>query len=151
MSSRVTNALLGLTQLGHAAWFFGNLYEAVAKVPDRMATGERGTSPLGPGSPVRYYAAAGPVAVAPLVAAAVLDRDLRPYLVPAAACSLAAAAATGYLVKTVNLKLFFGTEPVGADERATLLRTWYRVNAVRLGLAGAALAAAGIARARLPR
>lgn len=30
-------ALLTIAQLGYAQWFFGNLYEAVVRVPDRLA------------------------------------------------------------------------------------------------------------------
>ncbi|BBZ73215.1 hypothetical protein MPRS_43080 [Mycobacterium paraseoulense] len=55
--------LLGLAQLGHAHWLFGNIYEAVVKIPDRLAAEPRpatreGGSPrsslLAPGSPLRY-------------------------------------------------------------------------------------------------
>ena len=30
---RATGSLLTIAQLGHAHWFFGNLYEATVKVP----------------------------------------------------------------------------------------------------------------------
>ncbi|HEX5118607.1 MAG TPA: anthrone oxygenase family protein [Pseudonocardiaceae bacterium] len=143
--------LLGIARAGQAAWFFGNLYEAVVRVPDRLPPAE---SVLGAGSPVRYYAAAVPATV-PALAAAVVQgwpaRQSRPWLAVSAACTVTGVAATAYLVRTVNLRLFYGTEPVPDDERAVLLRRWYRVNAARLALPGAAWLAAGRARAGLRR
>jgi hypothetical protein len=157
---RAAAHLLGLVQFGHAAWLFGNLYEAIVKVPDRLAapdpghSGAQRVSPLGPGSPVRYYAAAATAAFPPQLAAVLLGWDSprsRRWLVTSAACSITAAAATGYLVRAVNLKLFFNAQPVNAHEREILLRTWYRVNAVRLVLTGASWMASAGAKARLLR
>lgn len=155
---RLAAALPGLTQLGHAHWFFGNLYEAVVKIPDRLAShdsprgSEGAVSPFGPGSPVRYYAAAAPATSPAVIAAAVLgwgNRSSRPWLVSAVACSVLGSAATAYLVRAINLKLFFNAEPLAAAEQEVLLRTWYRVNAVRLVLAGAAGVSAHQAKSRL--
>lgn len=155
---RIAAALLGLTQLGHAHWFFGNLYEAVVKVPDRLAShdsprgSERAMSPLGPRSPVRYYAAAAPATSPAVIAAAVLgwdNRSSRPWLVTAVTCSILGSAATAYLVRAINLKLFFSAEPLAAAEQEVLLRRWYRVNAVRLVLAATASASAHQAKSRL--
>jgi hypothetical protein len=152
--------LLALSQYGHAAWFFGNLYEAVVQVPERLAApdpgrpGRRTASPLGPGSPVRYYAAAAPATLPPLLAAVALgwaSRAGRGWLLTSAACSITGAAATAYLVRTVNLKLFFAAQPVSADERDRLLRTWYRVNSVRLLLTGTTWWASAVARQRVLR
>jgi hypothetical protein len=53
---------------------------------------------------------------------------------------------TAYLVRKVNLKLFFGDEPPPAVERDALVRTWYRVNVLRTAVAGAALFATQRAR-----
>ena len=65
--------LLDIAQLGYAHWLFGNIYEAVAKIPDRLADeaagGEGGTSVLGPGSPVRYYAPVAPATLGSTAAA----------------------------------------------------------------------------------
>jgi hypothetical protein len=153
---RVASSLLGLAQLGHAQWFFGNLYEAVVKVPDLLASRGRGTdpplSPVGPGSPVRYYAAAVPATFPAVIAAAVAgwdNRSSRPWLVTAAACSVCGAAVTAYLVPAVNLKLFFSNQELTATEREDLLRTWYRASALRLAATGVAWLAAGRARSRL--
>jgi hypothetical protein len=62
--------LLTIAQLGYAHWFFGNLYEAVAKVPDRLVkdyeldgNDRRLASVLSSGSPVRYYLPALPVVI----------------------------------------------------------------------------------------
>jgi hypothetical protein len=49
----------------------------------------------------------------------------------------------------VNRKLFFDAQPVSAGEREILLRTWYRVNNVRLVLAGTSWLASAVATARL--
>ena len=83
--NRVAVRVLQLAQLGHAQWLFGNLYEAVVKVPDLLATRARGRvpamSPTDPGSPMRYYAA--PATAPAVVAAAVVgrsDRSSRPWL-----------------------------------------------------------------------
>jgi hypothetical protein len=149
--TRTAARLLGVAEAGQAGLFFGNLYEAVVRVPDRLPPA--GT-PLGPGSPVRYYAAVAPAAVPTLLAAVALGwpaKDARAWLALSAACTLTGAAATAHLVRTVNLRLFYGTEPVAADERAALLRSWYRVNAARLALTGVGWLAAGRARAALRR
>lgn len=155
---RVATILLGLAKLGHALWFFGNLYELVVKLPDLLASHRRSTkqaiSPFGPGSPVRFYAAAVPATFPALLAAVVAgwdDRSSRRWLVMAAACSVSGAAVTAYLVPAVNKKLFFGTRAFTAEEEKNLLRTWYRINAVRLAVTGAAWLAARETKSRLTR
>lgn len=157
---RATARLLGLTQLGHAHWFFGNLYEAIVGVPDLLATNrsrrrsDRSASPLAPGSPVRYYVAAAPVTFPAACIAAALgwdERRNRPWLVAAAACSIAGVTSTIYLVRAVNLRLFFSAEPLDAGERGRLLRSWYRVNVARIVLTGATSVAAHKARSDLSR
>ncbi|MEV0677249.1 hypothetical protein AB0I60_12095 [Actinosynnema sp. NPDC050436] len=58
---------------------------------------------------------------------------------------------TAWLVRNVNLPLFF-VERVPSDaERAALLRTWHRVNVVRLFITGGALVAIRVARVRVTR
>lgn len=150
----ITAGLLGLVQLGHAYWFFGNLYEATARIPDRLAarSTERVLSPFGPGSPARYYVPAAPATFPAAVAAAVSGwswRRSRGWLIATAACSISGGAATAYLVRTVNMKLFFRAQPLTATERETLLHTWYCVNAFRLVAGGGAWLAAQKARSRL--
>jgi hypothetical protein len=39
-----------LMQFGIAQWFFGNVYEAVVKIPERLAADTRRTSLFGAGS-----------------------------------------------------------------------------------------------------
>ncbi|MET9019556.1 anthrone oxygenase family protein [Actinopolymorpha sp. NPDC004070] len=154
---RLTGRLLTLAQLGHAHWFFGNLYEAVVRVPDRLAAGaecERAHSPLGPGSPLRYYVPAVP-ATFPASLAAVWSGwddcpESRRWLVVAASCSISGAAVTAVLVP-LNLRLFFATEQSPAAEREELLRTWYRLNALRLATTAAAWIATRQAAARITR
>jgi hypothetical protein len=155
----LTPALLDLAQLGIAQWLFGNVYEAVVRIPERLsarnsdAPGTHGSalprSVLGRGSPVRYYAPAAPITAATILTALVLSRQtrsIRRWLGTAAGCMILGSAITGYLVRTVNLKLFFGSEPVPAAERDALIRRWYRLNVLRTVATGAALFAAHRAR-----
>ncbi|GAA2757602.1 hypothetical protein [Actinopolymorpha rutila] len=57
---------------------------------------------------------------------------------------------TAVLVR-LNLRLFFAAEQVPAAERQELLRTWYRLNAVRLATAAGAWVATRQAAARITR
>ena len=150
-AARRTAALLDLAQLGYAQWFFGNIYEAVVKVPDRLAA-ELPDSPqradghgrpiLGPGSPVRYYVPAPPVALVGTLGAVINgvgNRRSRRWLTVSAGCGVAGVALTGYVVRKVNLKLFFAAQAPPPAERDALLRTWYRVNVLRTAAVGGAL------------
>lgn len=152
---RTAAALLTLAQVGQAQWFFGNLYEAVVKVPDRLA-GQRDLAvPAGQpvtvraimraGSPVRYYLPAGPTAAGAAMAALVAGWDgssSRRWLAASAVASLSGAALTTCIVSEVNISLFFASDPPTAAERAALLRRWHRVNMIRLAVAAAAWATA---------
>ncbi|MBV8097838.1 MAG: DUF1772 domain-containing protein [Verrucomicrobia bacterium] len=141
-------AFLALAQLGYAHWFFGNLYEAVVKVPDRLSKKESaaGEDPpqmslLSSGSPVRYFLPGVPVVIGS-VASAMLPgwkwRSARPWFVSLALSTLLGFVVTAYLVRTVNFKLFFASQPVTEAERAHLLRIWYRANILRLLTTGSA-------------
>jgi Domain of unknown function (DUF1772) len=132
-----------LMQFGIAQWFFGNVYEAVVKIPERLAADTRRTSLFGAGSPVRYYAPVVPVTAAATVGALITSSGgARRWLTVAAGCWFSGVVLTAYLVRTVNLKLFFGEEPAPATERDELIATWYRLNSPRIVAAGAALLAA---------
>ena len=134
---------LVVARVSHAQWFFVNLYEAVVRMPDRLADhhdspgrSSRG-GPLAPGSPARYHLPAAPIvtgsALAVLSAGARRDGGA-PARVVAAASSMAATALTGYLVRTVNLRLLDDGPPIGTDERQQLVDRWHHVNRIRLGL-----------------
>lgn len=158
---RVADSLLALGQLGQAYVFFGNLYEAITKIPDRLATTPDLVSqgePVSPrsllraGSPVRYHLPAVPVTFAAPVAALAVGRDSqggRGWIAISGGCSISAGVITGYVVRTINLKLFFGASPLPPAEREELLRRWYRLNAVRLVVLGAAWLTARRARSHL--
>lgn len=153
---RAAASLLAVTQFGHAHWFFGNLYEAVVNVPELLARQRSGSaaSPFGRGSPTRYYALTAPAGIPALLAAVPAGwpaRDCRSWLVLAATSSVTGGAVTAYLVRSVNLRLFFGDTPLTDVDRSRLLRTWYRLNAVKLVSAGGAWLAARRARALLTR
>ena len=98
---------------------------------------------FGSGSPVRYWLPAAPITVAATLASVVRgwrrEAD-RPALAVAGACTVAGAALTGHLVRSVNRRLL-GPDPMDPAERRRLIRHWHRVNGVRLVLAGSALAA----------
>jgi hypothetical protein len=153
--------LLAAAQLGYAHWFFGNLYEAVVRIPHRLSLSDglggqdqRLRSLLEPGSPVRYFLPGVPVVIGATLGAVVLgwtSRDERPWLCAAGLSTMAGVAATGYLVRMVNLRLFVTGEAVSPTERERLLRTWYRLNAARLVTTGIAWLVAERLRSRLAR
>lgn len=140
--------LLDVAEFTHAHWFFGNLYEVLVKVPDRVASAEPSRelprSPFGAGSPGRYY-----VPLAPLNAPAAIGAlttgwgrpETRASLVVAATSSAAGAAATAYVLRFLNPKLFFSPHPLSEVERRPPLTRWYRVHAFRLTASAVALAA----------
>jgi hypothetical protein len=146
-------ALLTLAQLGYAHWFFGNLYEAVVRVPDRLAEDRPLPSVLSSGSPLRYYLPGIPVVLGATLSALVAgwpSRYDRPWLGAAAASTLSGLILTVYLVRAVNLRLFVAGQNLSPGDQDRLLRIWYRVNAVRLLTVGSAwLIAARLRWARL--
>ena len=73
------------------------------------------------------------------------------WLVVAALCSAVGNVVGVHMVRSLNVKLFFGVEPLSAAEREQLLGTWYRLNAVRLVAAGGALVAVQRGAAQLSR
>ena len=133
--------LLDIAQLGHAEWLFGNIYEAVVKIPERL-TRAGPTSVLGPGSPVRYYAPVLPITMASTAAAVAAGWDAkgaRRWLIAAAGCSVTGLTVTAYLVRAVNLKVMFAAEPPPAAERDARIQIWYRLNIVRIATTGGVL------------
>jgi hypothetical protein len=144
---RVAGTLLNIARFGQAQAFFGNVYEAVVKVPhtfahDRSLAGRPG---LRPGSPTLYFVPAGPVTVVASVGALVAGRE-RGWLAASTTASAATGLLTAYVVTKVNKRLFLDEEPPSAEERDMLLRRWYRLNAARIALVGAAWFAAERAR-----
>jgi hypothetical protein len=144
----LTDRLLGVAEFSHAHWFFGNLYEALVKIPHRVAASEASPelsrSPFGAGSPGRYYAPIAPVNAPAAIAALVAGwhhSNSRAWLIVAAASSTTGAAATAYLLRSVNPHLFFSPQPLSEMRRKPLLRRWYRVHALRLTASAVALVA----------
>ena len=141
-------ASLVLAQLGYAHWFFGNLYEAVVKVPELLSTKEPAGSDdrpqmslLSSGSPVRYFLPGVPVVIGAALSAMLSGwkwRSTRPWFASLALSTVLGFAVTAYLVRTVNFKLFFASQPVTQAERTRLLRIWYRANIFRLLTTGSA-------------
>ena len=140
--------LLTIAQLGYAHWFFGNLYEAVVRVPDRVAKycdpgrgDQRLASVLSSGSPVRYFLPGVPVVIGATLSSVLAgwrSRNARPWLASLAVSALSGFVATAWLVRTVNFKLFIAGQPLTPAARDRLLRIWYRVNVLRLLTTGSA-------------
>lgn len=98
---------------------------------------------LGTGSPVRYYVPVAPLALGATAATLLrswrADGDRR--AITATAVSLASAAGlSGYLIRSVNVRLLTSEKPLGERERRRLVATWHVVNAVRLGALAVAMA-----------
>ena len=127
--------MLSLAQVGYAEWFFGNLYEAIVRVPDLLAGGHV-TSILGLGSPVLYYLPGAMISFGATLAAVITswksDRE-RGMLVAMVLALLAGGIATAYLVRTVNLNLFLHGNSISQAERSRLLNIWYQLNMLKLG------------------
>jgi hypothetical protein len=144
----LADRLLGAAEFTHAHWFFGNLYEVLVKIPDRVAaaeaTPELPRSPFGTGSPGRYYAPIAPLNVPAAIAALVAGWNRsgsRAWLAVAVGSSAAGAAATVYLLRSINPRLFFSPQPLSEMRRKPLLKKWYRVHALRLTASAVTLAA----------
>ncbi|HEU5389265.1 MAG TPA: anthrone oxygenase family protein [Streptosporangiaceae bacterium] len=139
-----------IAQLGQAQWFFGNLYEAVVRIPERIAAESgshlRSERPslstlFRPGSPVRYYLPTAPVTLAAAIAAVIAGWDEpqdRKWLGASAASTVSGAMLTAYVVRQINYKLFFAAQPLAAAEQQELLRRWHRLNKLRLTASGVA-------------
>lgn len=146
---RVAGTLLNVARLGQAHAFFGNVYEAVVKVPhtfahDRVLAGQPW---LRPGTPTLYFVPAGPVTLVASVGALAAGERNRRWLAASTGASVAAGLVTAFVVAKVNNRLFTDVEAPPTDERDVLLRRWYRLNAVRFTLLGAAWFAAERAKA----
>ena len=144
----LADRILGVAEFSHAHWFFGNLYEVLVKIPHRVAAAEASRelprSPFGAGSPGRYYAPIAPINAPAAIAALVAGwnhADSRPWLLVAAASSTTGAAATAYLLRSINPDLFFSPQPLSETRRNPLLKRWYRVHALRFAASAVALAA----------
>lgn len=122
-----------IATVGHAHWFFGNLYEAVVDVP--RLTGERAPGLLAPGSPARYFIPAAPATLASTALALTggwQDGGDRRAIVTAAAGTIAATGITVHLVRSVNLTLL--RDQPDRIRREQLARKWHRANLARLAL-----------------
>ena len=140
--------LLNLARVGQAQAFFGNVYEAIVKVPHMFAENRElaGRTPFRRGSPTLYFVPAGPVTLAASVAALAVGEQDRRWLGVSTAATAAAGALTAYVVAQVNHPLLLDSAAPAALEREVLLRRWYRLNAVRMALLGTAWLASERAR-----
>jgi mannose/fructose/N-acetylgalactosamine-specific phosphotransferase system component IIC len=129
--------------LGQVSWFFGNLYEAMVDMPQLLLDAQQQRRPglMNPGSPLRYYAPVAPLTIVATTAALVdswRSGGDRRMIVAAAVNTAVAVAVTGYLVRTVNVRLLSGAMPLDSSERQRMIRTWQRANGVRMtAVAGA--------------
>jgi hypothetical protein len=144
-SSDLFVTLTSLAVLGHAHWFFGNLYEAIVLAPGWTSMAGKplhlGGGILTAGSPVRYYIPVTPLTVLVTVSAGIAGwrTPQGPHLPLALGIglSLISAAVTGYIVARVNMRLFFAADTT-AEQKVVLARRWTRLNYTRLTTLGAA-------------
>lgn len=141
---RLAGALLNIARFGQAQAFFGNVYEAVVKVPHTFAHDRSlaGRPALRPGSPTLYFVPAGPVTFVASVGALAMGGRERRWLAASTTATAAAGLLTAYVVTKVNKRLFLDEDPPVPAERDALLRRWYRLNAARTALVGTAWFAA---------
>jgi hypothetical protein len=142
-TERRESSALTLVRLSHTQWFFVNLYESVVRMPERLAdqhdsaTRSPQGGPFGWGSPAHYHLPAASVVLgSALTAVATAGRRREGWraIVLATASSLSATAISGYIIRTVNLRLFDDGPPIAAEERTRLVGRWYALNGVRLTL-----------------
>ena len=137
-----------LTLLLLAQWFFGNLYEAVALVPNLMSiiemksrTGEA-LFKTKAASPVAYYLPAGALALALVVVLTVTGclqhRSGMPYIISACVFLFTGGAITFYIVRSISLPLFFKPQ-MDLARTSKLIEKWRMLNYVRLSFAGASM------------
>ncbi|MEV1292737.1 DUF1772 domain-containing protein [Pseudonocardia sp. NPDC049635] len=113
-------------------------------MPDRLADehdspnrrpASRG--PLAHGSPARYHIPSALMVLSCALGSAALatrrGAGQRATAV-AAASSLCATALSGYIIRTVNLRLLDDGSPIAEDERLRLVSRWHRLNRARLAL-----------------
>jgi hypothetical protein len=109
---RALSSLLTIAQFSQAQWFFGNRYEAIANLPDRLAEQRNLAVPDGqpltlrvllrPGCPVRSYLPVGPITVTAAVSGLAVgwqDPERRRWLVASAVGTLGGAVPTAYIVR----------------------------------------------------
>jgi hypothetical protein len=131
-----------------AQWFFGNLYEAAAFVPNATSfiaakSGEaKALFERKAVSPILYYfvPSAATLLLAPILAIAGWRRHDpgTPYILASCGLVLAAAALTYYVVRYINLDLFFQPQ-TDLIRTGKLLRTWAILNLIRLSLVAASI------------
>lgn len=147
MVRRLLPGLVACSVLGHAHWFFGNLYEGLVLAPGwtSVAGGplEVAGGVLAEGSPVRYYIPITPITVLVTAAAALVgwrtrSAARRPLLIGLMLTAVSAAV-TAYLISQINLDLFFDAT-TSRDSRESLADRWTLWNYVRLATVGSALA-----------
>lgn len=119
---------LAIARVSNTQWFLVNLYEAVVRMPDRLAdehdSEKRPTrrGPLAPSSPARYHIPAAPIVAGSTLAALVNGWRTggdRVALLVAAMCSLSGVGLTGYVVRRVNLRLFDDGPPSPSTSAAS--------------------------------
>lgn len=131
-----------------AQWFFGNLYEAVTFVPNVMSFIES-KSRTGEAlfrnkrtSPVAYYVPASSMALVLGLILAITGwlrhNPGTPYILASCGLLIAGVGLTLYVVRYINLDLFFRPQADLVRARK-MLRSWAALNYVRLTIAAASV------------
>lgn len=151
-SCRDPEWIIDLALVGDGAWFAANLYEGLVDVPQLLIDARPRRSPgiFAPGSPVRYFALTGPVAVLPTGISLALrwHRGHRSAVATSITVFGTALALTGYLIRTVNMPLLLDDEELVAAETSRLKTRWHVLNAARLVSLGIGISAIKSTRSR---
>jgi hypothetical protein len=133
---------------GLAAWFCGNAYEQVVIVPN-LAFGDARAAMVAfraffwATNPALYYVPLGPlvlVSTALCLSASWRDPLRRRHVSRALWAVVLAMLLTAYVVRRINLRLFFGPVLVDAAVARALARQWLALNLARMALAAGAFA-----------
>ncbi|WP_199435531.1 DUF1772 domain-containing protein [Qaidamihabitans albus] len=142
---RGQDLVVDIALVGDTAWFVANLYEGLVDVPQLLIDSRPRRRPglIAPGSPVRYFALNGLVAIpaSGLALATAWRQGHRAAAGTAAGALGAAVALSGFLIRTVNVPLLTGNEGLPPARLSGLKARWHAANALRLLALGAGIVA----------
>jgi hypothetical protein len=141
----VLSVLVAIAFAQHMFWWSGNVYEAIVVAPPQLASWRQGRAPGMRIDPRWYYLPAAPVGLlceGTAFGLALADSyHLAGWLAIAVAASALATGLTVYLVRAVNLPLFYADPAPTPAVGLPLMRRWVGFNLVRVALVAVAVAA----------
>lgn len=128
--------VVDLALMADGAWFAANLYEGLVDVPQLLidARPRRRPGIFAPGSPVRYFALTGPIALLSTGTSLALTwrRGHRSAVAISITAFGTALALSGYLIRTVNVPLLLGNKKLDTADTSSFKKRWHVLNALRL-------------------